>query len=116
MIDVPNTLLEKGYAGLTDAETADVLEFALTEIRDRRNKLLKLTDVYTLADYPFASDTDRQSMLTYRQTLRDITVGINPTYNTNSMQLQGVTFPTHSLVTKDMYDSSGAVFLTTDTP
>ena len=111
MIDVPNTLLEKGYEGLTSAELSDVLEYALSEIRNRRNNLLKLTDVYALSDYPFASQEDRQSLLDYRTALRDMTNDVTPTYNTNSMELLGVTFPTHSLVTDEMYQSTGVTHI-----
>jgi hypothetical protein len=111
MIDVPNTLLEKGYEGLSEEEAAVVIEYAMAEIRARRNKLLKVTDVYALPDYPFSSEDDRQSLLDYRQALRDITTDISPTYNPITLELQGVDFPTHSLVTQEMYNTTGAVHI-----
>ena len=111
MIDVPNTLLEKGYEGLTSAEVSAVLEYALNEIRSRRNNLLKLTDVYALPDYPFASEADRQSFLDYRKSLRDFPIGLSPTYNTKTMELQGVDFPSHSLITDDMFRSTGPIHI-----
>jgi len=111
MIDVPNLLLEKGYSSLTSEETQAVTEYALDEIRSRRNKLLKLTDVYSLTDYPFATGADRQSLLDYRQSLRDITTDVSPIYNTNTMEMQGVIFPTHPLVTQEMYNTTGVVHI-----
>jgi hypothetical protein len=41
-------------------------------LRNKRNILLKDTDVYTLPDWPHPTEEARQSWLDYRQALRDL--------------------------------------------
>ena len=44
----------------------------LKELRTKRNTLLEQTDRYATLDYPYATEDDKQSRLTQRQTLRDL--------------------------------------------
>jgi len=71
-----------------DAEEADVLADAparaLSELRNKRNRLLAETDYLALSDATLTSD-----METYRQALRDLTDGI-----TTIDEVNAVSFPT----------------------
>ena len=60
------------------------LEQAMTELRQKRNSLLKQTDFYALSDVTMSAE-----MTTYRQALRDITNGL-----TTVEQVEAVVFPT----------------------
>tara|TARA_Y100000004_G_C8710575_1_gene325724 strand:+ start:326 stop:604 length:279 start_codon:yes stop_codon:yes gene_type:complete len=60
------------------------LELSLSEIREKRNLLLKDTDYLALSDQTLTSD-----MTTYRQSLRDITNGLDTVEKCNN-----VTWPT----------------------
>lgn len=60
------------------------LEMALEDLRRKRNKLLAETDYLALSDVTMSSD-----METYRQSLRDITNGLDTVEKVNA-----VTFPT----------------------
>ena len=60
------------------------LDRALTELREKRNNLLKETDHYALSDQTLSDD-----MRTYRQDLRDITEGL-----TTVEEVEAVVFPT----------------------
>lgn len=68
-------------------------EIALHILRNERNSILKKSDIYVLPDFPHSSDTIRQSWLTYRQNLRDLTKTQTPTLNEDG-ELQNVTWPT----------------------
>ena len=74
-------------------------ELKLVEIRNKRNELLIDTDKYSLTDYPHATDEIRQSWLTYRQNLRDITNNLDLSVITlefdslNNIQINNLTFP-----------------------
>tara|TARA_X000001382_G_scaffold65683_1_gene45568 strand:+ start:432 stop:710 length:279 start_codon:yes stop_codon:yes gene_type:complete len=60
------------------------LELALSEIREKRNILIAETDYLALSDHTLSSD-----MTTYRQSLRDITNGLDTVEKANN-----VTWPT----------------------
>jgi len=57
-------------------------ELKLDYIRNKRNELLIESDKYSLSDFPHSSDDIKQSWLSYRQSLRDIT---------NNLNLSGIT-------------------------
>lgn len=65
-------------------------------IRKERNKLLKLSDIYVLPDYPHLNDTVRQNWITYRQALRDIpnNLDISTVLFDEDEELTGVNWPT----------------------
>ena len=65
---------------------------AINILREYRDILLNLTDRYSLPDYPHSSDEIKQSWLTYRQSLRDIT-SQTPDLDSNG-NLIGITWPT----------------------
>jgi predicted XRE-type DNA-binding protein len=48
-----------------------------SEVRGMRKLLLENSDKYVLPDFPHASEEERTLWLEYRQTLRDITEGVN---------------------------------------
>ena len=60
------------------------LDMALEDLRRKRNKLLAETDYLALSDVTMSSD-----METYRQSLRDLTNGLDTVEKVNA-----VTFPT----------------------
>ena len=60
------------------------LELALSEVREKRNILIAETDYLALSDHTLSSD-----MTTYRQSLRDITNGLDTVEKANN-----VTWPT----------------------
>jgi len=60
------------------------LDNAMTDLRSKRNRLLKDTDFHALSDNTMSAD-----MTTYRQELRDITNGV-----TTVEQANAVVFPT----------------------
>ena len=66
---------------------------AIDNLRYYRNILLDITDKYSLPDYPHSSDTVKQSWLTYRQSLRDLTSTQTPSFDSNR-DLINVTWPT----------------------
>lgn len=74
-------------------------EFKLVEIRTKRNELLINTDKYSLIDYPHATEEIRQSWLTYRQDLRNITNNLDLSVITlefdslNNIQINNLIFP-----------------------
>lgn len=47
-------------------------------LRENRNTLLDQTDKFATTDYPHADDATRQSWLSYRQALRDLTTTTDP--------------------------------------
>jgi len=52
-------------------------------IREQRDTLLKKTDVYSLPDFPHASQEMRQAWLDYRQALRDLPTNTEDPENPN---------------------------------
>jgi len=83
----PEETIQDKYADFTLAHNLVIL-------RRQRDILLKASDVYTLSDYPHTSDAVKQSWLSYRQALRDITITYpSPTTDDND-NLIGVSFPT----------------------
>jgi len=62
------------------------LDMALDNLRVKRNKLLADSDYIVLADSPV---NDKANWITYRQELRDITIGLSTVEQVNS-----VVFPT----------------------
>ena len=62
------------------------LDIALDNLRAKRNKLLADSDYIVLADSPV---NDKANWITYRQELRDITIGLSTVEQVNS-----VVFPT----------------------
>ena len=56
------------------------LEFAMEELRVKRNRLLRETDFYALSDVTISDD-----MKTYRQKLRDITNGLTTVDEVNAV-------------------------------
>mgnify|MGYP003666318301 CR=1 FL=1 len=60
------------------------LDMALEELRTKRNKLLAETDYFALSDVTMSSE-----MTTYRESLRDLTNGLDTVQKVNA-----VSFPT----------------------
>ena len=58
----------------------NALELALSEIREKRNILIAETDYFALSDHTLSSD-----MTTYRQSLRDITNGLDTVEKCNNV-------------------------------
>lgn len=70
-------------------------ELKMTNLRDYRNMLLHMSDVYVLPDYPHKTEELRQAWLDYRQKLRDITITHPPdTFNLDLVTLEPqITWP-----------------------
>jgi len=75
-------------------ETTGELQKALPMrvLRRQRDEKLKECDVYGLSDYPFPSDTIRQSWLSYRQELRALPTTASPQLDEDG-ELINVTWP-----------------------
>jgi len=58
------------------------LDIALDNLRVKRNKLLADSDYIVLADSPV---NDKANWITYRQELRDITIGLSTVEQVNSV-------------------------------
>lgn len=67
-----------------EVTASTTLELALSEVREKRNILIAETDYLALSDHTLSSD-----MTTYRQSLRDITNGLDTVEKCNN-----VTWPT----------------------
>mgnify|MGYP001334447655 FL=1 len=67
-----------------EVTASTALELALSEVREKRNILIAETDYLALSDHTLSSD-----MTTYRQSLRDITNGLDTVEKCNN-----VTWPT----------------------
>jgi len=67
-----------------EVTASTALELALSEIREKRNILIAETDYLALSDHTLSSD-----MTTYRQSLRDITNGLDTVE-----KCENVTWPT----------------------
>jgi hypothetical protein len=69
-------------------------EAPLKKLREQRDEILKQTDQYGLADYPFNSEEIKQTWFTYRQQLRDLPQNsLNISLNEQN-ELVGVEWPT----------------------
>ena len=80
-------LTSEELAEVTKRETEwnnGALDRALLGLREKRNNLLKETDIFALADLTMTDD-----MKTYRQALRDLTNGL-----TTVEQVEAVIWPT----------------------
>ena len=58
------------------------LDMALDNLRAKRNKLLAESDYIVLADSPV---NDKANWLTYRQALRDLTIGLDTVAKVNAV-------------------------------
>ena len=67
-----------------EVTASTALELALSEVREKRNILIAETDYLALSDHTLSSD-----MTTYRQSLRDITNGLDTVEKCNN-----ITWPT----------------------
>ena len=70
--------------------------FRLDFIRRDRNKLLQLSEIYVLPDYPHLNDTVKQDWIIYRQELRDIpnNLDISTVLFDENEKLTGFEWPT----------------------
>ena len=50
----------------------------MVSLRTKRNQALEQTDRYAITDFPYATDDDKQTRLTQRQTLRDLPSLVTP--------------------------------------
>lgn len=82
LVDLTADEITARNAEQVTASTA--LELALSEIREKRNILIAETDYLALSDHTLSSD-----MTTYRQSLRDITNGLDTVEKCNN-----ITWPT----------------------
>jgi hypothetical protein len=62
-------------------------EEAMRLLRQKRNAILKDTDVYALPDFPHSTLEKRNKWLAYRQQLRDLTNTANPLLNPETYEL-----------------------------
>ena len=88
-----NTYTKPSENEIIAKEISLTSEFAYSELRYKRDKLLLETDKYTLSDFPHANDTIRNQWLTYRQQLRDITTQ-TPTVNIYTGEITNIIWPT----------------------
>ena len=87
-----NTCEIEWHNGTTPISKADIeaqfpiveFDMAMEDLRSKRNKLLADTDYLALSDNTMSAE-----MITYRQSLRDITEGL-----TTVADVEAVTFPT----------------------
>lgn len=68
---------------------------ALRLLREKRNSLLKGSDMYVLPDFPHSTEEKRVEWLAYRQALRDLPTNANPLLNSDTYELEltSVTWP-----------------------
>jgi len=64
-------------------------------LRKERNRLLKLSDIYMIPDYPHVSEEKKNEWIAYRKALRDLpltitTINIDDTY----CEISGFEWPT----------------------
>ena len=88
-----NTYTKPSENEIIAKEISLTSEFAYSELRYKRDKLLLETDKYTLSDFPHANDTIINQWLTYRQQLRDITTQ-TPTVNIYTGEITNIIWPT----------------------
>ena len=60
------------YEECIDEEIKIKREIRLNFIRNKRNILLRESDIYSLPDYPHPTEEAKQAWLDYRQALRDL--------------------------------------------
>lgn len=60
---------------------SDQTTIALNLLREKRNNLIKQSDIYILPDYPHQSDLIREKWYTYRKQLRDLPSFVIPSLN-----------------------------------
>ena len=78
---------------IVNEEARIIQNLPMDKLREERNNLLEITDMYGLVDFQFSSDEKKQEWFTYRQSLRDITSTVSPQLDSNGI-LTNVTFPT----------------------
>jgi hypothetical protein len=76
--DERNTLPKPTLEELTEKWNELVAAQPLKELRTKRNRVLEQTDRYTVADFPYATESDKQARLTQRQALRDLPSLVTP--------------------------------------
>ena len=77
-IDVPEGY-EKPPKEEFEAKLQELIDAQpLKELRTKRNTLLEQTDRFAITDFPYATEDDKQSRLTQRQTLRDLPSLVTP--------------------------------------
>ena len=81
------TDLSVSWADVVAKYTEHETKFAMNELRERRNELLKESDVEVLPDR-----TPSEEVLAYRQALRDLPANESPTYDADGKLV--VTWPT----------------------
>ena len=65
----------------------------MKKLREERNKRLLECDFYFVTDFPYPTETIKQSWLTYRQALRDLPTTASPQLDANR-DLTNITWPT----------------------
>ncbi len=75
-------------------ENQEIIDLKLFLLRKERNRLLKITDIYMIQDYPHSSADKKNEWVNYRKALRDLpstvtTININSTYT----EISGFTWP-----------------------
>jgi len=91
--NVLNTYTKPSENEIVAKEISLTSEFAYSELRYERDKLLLETDKYTLSDYPHLNDTIKNQWLAYRTSLRDIT-SQTPTVNIYTGEITNIIWPT----------------------
>ena len=70
-------------------------EIMLFLLRKKRNKLLRLSDIYVLSDFPHPSEVKKNEWISYRQSLRELPNNIpDITIDHITLEISGVTWPT----------------------
>lgn len=67
-------------------------EAALEILREKRNIILKRSDIYVLPDYPHISEDVKQAWISYRTSLRELTNTQNPSLSEEGILLN-ITWP-----------------------
>ena len=76
--DERNTLPKPTLEELTEKWNELTAARPLKELRTKRNRVLEQTDRYTVADFPYATESDKQARLTQRRALRDLPSLVTP--------------------------------------
>jgi|TARA_B110000027_G_C16046418_1_gene267911 hypothetical protein len=88
-----NTHTKPSENEIITKEVSLTYDFAYSELRYKRNKLLYDSDRYSLPDYPHLNDTIKNQWLTYRTSLRNIT-SQTPTVNIYTGEITNIIWPT----------------------
>jgi len=88
-----NTYTKPSENEIITKEVSLTYNFAYSELRYERNKLLSDSDRYSLPDYPHLNDTIKNQWLAYRISLRDIT-SQTPTVNIYTGEITNIIWPT----------------------